>query len=74
MQSLKKETNLLFIIFLPFVVFSQSGNDCELSSINSWQKAYIKGGIFECSDWVTEINEEFEDDETLECLKFRGPR
>ena len=65
MQFLKTVIKLLIIIFLPFIAFSQSGDDCDLSAIHNWQKAFIKEGVFECSDWVTEINEEFDNEDTF---------
>ena len=65
MWPLKKETTLLLFILLPFIANSQKRNDCDLESINRWQKAFIKGGTFECSDWITEINEEFDNEKTL---------
>ena len=66
MQLLIKGINLFVFIFLPIFTFSQSRNDCELSNIQYWQKAFIKGGEFSCSDWSMVMNETFDDADTFE--------
>ena len=59
---------------LPLCAFSQiiEQADCSVNSIHCWEKVYVSGGEYHCSDWRTELNEEFDTFDTTVWKTYFG--
>ena len=62
-----------FFILRPYS-FSQTidRDDCYINSIHCWEKVYISGGIYNCSDWEVVLDENFDQLDTTKWKRYYG--